>query len=79
MMAVHITIDGWTRARLVDALAYWRGRAEEIKRIWRSGRWDEEQQRMTGRWEYTVSKTRLAKALWPTLQTPFTSMGVVYG
>ena len=67
-MAVHTTIDGWTRDELVTAVAYWRGRGDDIKRVWRSGRWDEQQQQMTGPWEYAVSKTELAKALWPALR-----------
>lgn len=40
-MAVHTTIDGGTRDELMAALAWWRGRGEDIKRVWRSGRWDE--------------------------------------
>jgi hypothetical protein len=68
IMAVHITIDGWTRDELVTALGYWRGRGDDIKRVWRSGRWDEQQQEMTGPWEYAVSKTKLAEALWPALR-----------
>ena len=63
-MTVHTTIDGWTRDELVAALSYWRGRGDDIKRVWRSGRRDEQQQKMTGEWEYAVSKTRLAEALW---------------
>jgi hypothetical protein len=35
-MAVHTTIDGGTRDELVAALAWWRGRGEDIKRVWRS-------------------------------------------
>ena len=31
-------------------------------------RWDEQQQKMTGPWEYKVSKTKLAEALWPILR-----------
>jgi hypothetical protein len=38
MMAVHTTIDGGTRDELVAALAWWRGRGEDIKRVWRSSR-----------------------------------------
>ena len=41
IMAVHTTIDCRTRDELVAALAWWRGRGEDIKRVWRSGRWDE--------------------------------------
>jgi hypothetical protein len=68
IMAVHTTIHGWTRDELVAALAYWRNRGQDIKRIWRSGRWDEQQQRTTGKWEYSVSKTKLADTLWPVLR-----------
>jgi hypothetical protein len=68
IMTVHTTIDGWTRDELVAALGYWRGRRDDIKRVWRSGRWDEQQQKMTGPWEYAVSKTKLAEALWSALR-----------
>ena len=68
IIAVHKTINGLTRDELVAALAYWRGRRQDIKRIWRSGRWDEQQQRTTGKWEFAVSKTKLADALWPVLR-----------
>lgn len=64
IMTVHTTIDGWTREELVAALRYWRDRRDDIKRVWRSGRRDEQQQKMTGPWEYAVSKTKLAEALW---------------
>ncbi len=68
IMAVHHTINGWTRDELVVALRYWRDKKQGIKRVWESGRWDERQQRITGKWQYEVSKTELAKALWPTLK-----------
>lgn len=68
IMAVHTTIDGWTREELIVALAYWRDRRTDIKRIWLSGRWDEQRKSVTGKWEYEVSKTKLASALWPTLK-----------
>lgn len=68
IMAVHHTINGWTRDELVDALRYWRHKEQGIKRVWESGRWDERQHSITGRWEYEVSKTELAKALWPIMK-----------
>jgi len=68
IMAVHTTIDGWTRGQLVAALAYWRGRGDDVKQVWRRGRWDEHVRRTTGPWEYEVSKTQLAQALWPALR-----------
>ncbi len=37
-MAVHHTIDGWSRDELVAALRYWRDKGQEIKRVWMSGR-----------------------------------------
>jgi hypothetical protein len=67
IMAVHHTIDGWNRRELVGALAFWRGRGEDIKRVWESGRWDEQRGRPTGGWEHEVEKPRLAEALWPVL------------
>ena len=68
IVTVHHTIGGWSRAELVAALGYWRGRGDDIKRIWLSGRWDAQANRMTGRWDYEVSKVALADALWPTLE-----------
>jgi antitoxin component HigA of HigAB toxin-antitoxin module len=67
IMAVHDTIDGWTREELVAALGYWRDKSQDIKRVWESGRWDASSGTVTGRWEYEVSKTKLAEALWPAL------------
>jgi hypothetical protein len=67
IIAVHPTIDGWTRDQLVAALDDWRARGKDIKRVWTSGRWDEASQRMTGKWTPEPSKVDLAKALWPTL------------
>ena len=66
--AVHADINGWTRDQLVEALAYWRDKKKDIKRVWESGRWDEQSQTVTGKWAYDVSKTKLAEALWPTLK-----------
>jgi hypothetical protein len=68
IMAVHHTIDGWTRDELVAALRYWRDRGTDIKRVWESGRWVDQQQRPSGRWEHEVSKPDLALALWPVLE-----------
>ena len=68
IMTVHHTIDGWSRDELVAALGWWRTRKKDIKRVWESGRWIEEERRVTGRWQYEVSKTKLAVALWPTLK-----------
>ena len=67
IMAVHDTIDDWTREELVAALGHWRGRGQDIKRVWESGRWDASSRTVTGRWKHEVSKTRLAEALWPAL------------
>jgi hypothetical protein len=68
VMAVHDDINGWTRDQLVEALAYWRDKKKDIKRVWESGRWDKQRQTVTGKWTYEVSKTKLAEALWPTLK-----------
>src|SRR5262249_29924265 len=59
IMAVHDNINGWTRDQLVEALAYWRDKKKDIKRVWESGGWDEQSQTVTGRWAYEVSKTKL--------------------
>jgi hypothetical protein len=68
IIAIHDDINGWTRDELVEALGYWRDRRQDIKRVWESGRWDEQNQTVTGLWAYEVSKTKLAEALWPTLK-----------
>lgn len=68
IMAVHDDINGWTKGELVEALGYWRDKKKDIKRVWLSGRWDEQQRRMTEKWDYEVSKTKLAEALWPMLK-----------
>lgn len=68
IMAVHWTIDGWTREQLVEALRYWRDvKKQDIKYVWLKGRWDDQANRLTGKWAYEVSKTKLAEALWPAL------------
>jgi len=67
IMAVHHTINGWTRDELVAALRHWRDKKKDIKRVWLSGGWDEQQHRPTGKWDYEVSKVKLAEALWPVL------------
>jgi hypothetical protein len=54
IMAVHHTINGLTRDELVAALAHSRNRDKDLKEVW-------------SRWEYKVSKVKLAEALWPTL------------
>lgn len=68
IMAVHDNINGWTKAELVAALTFWRNRREDIKRVWESGRWDDQQGRPTGEWVHKPSKTKLAEALWLTLR-----------
>jgi hypothetical protein len=68
IMEVHRTLNGLTTVQLVDALAYWRARGDDIKRVWRSG-WDPQMGRPAGRpWEYQVGKPELARALWPALK-----------
>jgi hypothetical protein len=47
----------------------WRGKGEDVKRVWTSGRWDDMLNRPSGAWEYKVSKTKLADVLWPVLET----------
>jgi hypothetical protein len=66
--SVHGDINGWTRDQLVGALAHWRDKKKDVKRVWESGGWDEQSQTVTGKWAYEVSKTKLAEALWPTLK-----------
>lgn len=68
IMAVHPTINGWTREQLVAALAHWRAQRVDIKRVWESGAWDDQLGRPTGPWEHGVSKPELAEALWPILE-----------
>ena len=67
IMAVHQTIDGWTRDELVTApLTGVEGK--DIKLVWFRGRPTGQPNRCTGKWEYEVSKVKLAEALWPTLE-----------
>lgn len=68
IMSVHDDINSWARDQLIEALGYWRDKRTDIKRVWESGRWDEQRQTVTGPWAYKVSKTKLAEALWPTLK-----------
>ena len=54
IMAVHHTINSLTRDELIASLARSRSRGKDVKEVW-------------SRWEYKVSKVKLAEALWPTL------------
>jgi hypothetical protein len=63
----HPTIDGWNRDQLIEALAYWRAKGKDIKRVWESGRWIEQTKTMSAKWTPEPSKVTLAEALWPTL------------
>lgn len=65
---VHLTCDGWSEQELIDALAYWRRLQKDIRRVWDSGRWDPQLGKPSGKWDYEVSKTKLAEALWPALE-----------
>lgn len=67
LIEAHPTIDGWTRDQLIDALAYWRAKKKDIKRVWESGRWIEQSGSMSGKWTPEPSKVKLAEALWPLL------------
>jgi hypothetical protein len=55
IMAVHTTINGWTRQQLLDRIASERRRRKDIKEVW-------------SQWERKPSKVELAHALWPTLE-----------
>lgn len=68
IMTVHSDINGWSRDELIAALAHWRDKQKDIKRVWESGGWDAQRGTTTGKWQYEVSKTKLAVALWPTLK-----------
>jgi hypothetical protein len=65
---VHRTRNGWSREDLVEALHYWRGQKKDIKEVWKRGKWDDQLKRPVDPWEYEVSKTKLAEALWPVLK-----------
>jgi hypothetical protein len=67
IMTVHTTINGWTRDELVGAIRYWRDQKKDIKRVWESGKRDATLGRPDGKWEYEVSKPKLAQVLWPVL------------
>ena len=68
IIKAHPTIDGWIREQLIEALGYWRARKKDIKRLWKSGRWIEQTQSITGKWTPEPSNVELAKALWSTLE-----------
>ena len=65
--AAHETVNGWTRDELIAALDHWRSQGKDIKLVWYRGGPTAEPNRWTGKWEYEVSKVKLAEALWPTL------------
>jgi len=65
--AAHKTINGWTRDELIAALMHWRGEGKDIKNVWYRGGPTTQPNKFTGKWEYEVSKVKLAEALWPTL------------
>jgi hypothetical protein len=65
---IHTTCNDWSRDELIAALAYWRQKGEDIKRVWQRGKWEPEANRLSGKWAYQVSKTKLAEALWPILE-----------
>lgn len=63
----HETVNGWTRDELIAALSHWRSEGKDIKLVWYRGGPTAQPNRWTGKWEYEVSKVKLAEALWPTL------------
>jgi len=65
--AAHETVNGWTRDELIAALNHWRSEGKDIKLVWYRGGPTTQPNRWTGKWEYEVSKVKLAEALWPTL------------
>ena len=65
--AAHETVNGWSRQELIAALKHWRGQGKDIKLVWYRGGPTDQPNRWTGKWEYEVSKVKLAEALWPTL------------
>ena len=65
--AAHKTVNGWTRDELIAALNHWRNEGKDIKHVWYRGGPTAQPNRWTGKWEYQVSKVKLAEALWPTL------------
>ena len=65
--AAHETVNGWTKDELIAALNHWRSKGKDIKFVWYRGGPTAQPNRWTGKWEYEVSKVKLAEALWPTL------------
>jgi hypothetical protein len=68
IIAVHQTIDGWTRDELIAALRYWRERRQDLESVWMIGRWDELTKQTTGKWTNEVNEFMLALTMWPTLE-----------
>jgi hypothetical protein len=56
LLAVHRDCGGLSRPRLIDALQHQREHRNDIKNVWK-------------KWRPEVSKTSLAKALWPDLKS----------
>jgi hypothetical protein len=52
---------------VIAALNHWRGEDKDIKLVWYRGGPTAQPNKWTGKWEYEVSKVKLAEALWPTL------------
>ena len=46
---------------------HWRNEGKDIKNVWYRGGPTAQPNRWTGKWEYQVSKVKLAEALWPIL------------
>ena len=65
--AAHDTVNGWSRVELIAALKHWRDQGKDIKLVWYRGGPTAQPNRWTGKWEYEVSKVKLAEALWPAL------------
>jgi len=65
--AAHDTVNGWSREELIAALKHWRDQGKDIKLVWYRGGPTAQPNRWTGKWEYEVSKVKLAEALWPAL------------
>jgi hypothetical protein len=66
--AVHDMRNFWSNEKLLGALAHWREQRQDIERVWRSGYWDAQLNRPSGKWNHEVSKPKLAEALWPILE-----------
>lgn len=64
---IHTTCNGLSREELIAVLEYWRTKNKDIKQVW-NAEYNPNTKTLNGKWEYQVSKTKLAEVLWSVLE-----------